>query len=361
MAKVYLDDTILTNIANSIRNKNGESTLYKPQEMSTAIDSIPSGGGSGDLETNLSLISYFYDKYPTVVEINNIMNEIKQNPYNLYDLYQMFRGATMMFNDPVVFNVDTKNILRCSSMFRYLSSYTSLDLTNFDVSNIWEMDYMFASSNVPGLITGVWNSKNVKKMNYIFSSSSFQELDLSSWVVSSACTDLSYAFSNASVLSSLNVSGWDTSNVTTLKNFCYLCSNLGQLDLSSWTIKATNVDSAFYGCSSLQTLKLGENFNPKVSSIGFFNTSTYQDIELTMGNNSDFSSNTGASTFILTKIWRGTDATKIARFETFANSLGTCTSAYTRTIQIYKNLYDVLTDEQKALITDKGYVLSYGT
>lgn len=360
MAYTNIND-LFKAICDSIRTKKGTTDLIPHQNIPAEIESIESGGSSGDLETNLSLISYFYDKYPTVDEINNIMNEIKQNPYNLYDLYQMFRGAIMMIYDPIVFDVDTKNVLRCSSMFRYFASYTSLDLTNFDVSNVWEMDYMFASSDVPGLITGVWNSKNVKKMNYIFSSSSFQELDLSSWVVSSVCTDLSYAFSNASVLSSLNVSGWDTSSVTTLKNFCYLCSNLGQLDLSSWTIKATTVDSAFYGCSSLQTLKLGENFNPKVSSIGFFNTSTYQDIELTMGNNSDFSSNTGASTFILTKIWRGTDETKIARFETFANSLGTCTSTYTRTIQIYKNLYDVLTDEQKALITDKGYVLSYGT
>ena len=45
MANVIINDTNLTNIANAIRGKNGETTTYKPSEMAAAITAIPSGGG----------------------------------------------------------------------------------------------------------------------------------------------------------------------------------------------------------------------------------------------------------------------------------------------------------------------------
>lgn len=47
MANVLVQDTSLTAIADAIRAKNGEATLYKPSEMAAAITAIPTGGGSG--------------------------------------------------------------------------------------------------------------------------------------------------------------------------------------------------------------------------------------------------------------------------------------------------------------------------
>ena len=46
MAKVLVTDTNLTNIANAIRGKNGETTSYKIDEMASAIENIETGGGS---------------------------------------------------------------------------------------------------------------------------------------------------------------------------------------------------------------------------------------------------------------------------------------------------------------------------
>lgn len=40
MANVLIEETNLTNIANSIRSKNGTTTTYKPSEMATAISNI---------------------------------------------------------------------------------------------------------------------------------------------------------------------------------------------------------------------------------------------------------------------------------------------------------------------------------
>ena len=47
MAKVLVTDTNLTNIANAIREKNGETASYKVNEMASAIGNISTGGGSG--------------------------------------------------------------------------------------------------------------------------------------------------------------------------------------------------------------------------------------------------------------------------------------------------------------------------
>lgn len=44
MANVLVQDTSLTAIADAIRAKNGESTLYKPSDMAAAITAISSGG-----------------------------------------------------------------------------------------------------------------------------------------------------------------------------------------------------------------------------------------------------------------------------------------------------------------------------
>lgn len=44
MANVFIKDTNLTNIANTIRGKNGSSDMYKPSEMAVAIEALSVGG-----------------------------------------------------------------------------------------------------------------------------------------------------------------------------------------------------------------------------------------------------------------------------------------------------------------------------
>ena len=53
MAKVLVNDSSLTSIADAIREKTGSSDTYKPSEMAGAIKAIPTGGGGGDSEEEL--------------------------------------------------------------------------------------------------------------------------------------------------------------------------------------------------------------------------------------------------------------------------------------------------------------------
>lgn len=57
MANVIINDTNLTNIANAIREKNGTSETYKPNQMAAAILAIQ-GGGGGDTEWPTELSVY---------------------------------------------------------------------------------------------------------------------------------------------------------------------------------------------------------------------------------------------------------------------------------------------------------------
>jgi surface protein len=67
-------------------------------------------------------------------------------------------------------------------------------------------------------------------------------------------------FDECSSLTSLDVSGFDTSNVTDMYGMFYKCSNLTSLNVSGWdTSKVTGMGYMYYNCSSLKKVTLGSN------------------------------------------------------------------------------------------------------
>lgn len=68
-------------------------------------------------------------------------------------------------------------------------------------------------------------------------------------------TSMREMFYNCDMLTSLDVSGWNTSNVTEMAYMFYGCDNLTELNLSGWDIsKVTNLYSMFSYCYYLTTL-----------------------------------------------------------------------------------------------------------
>ena len=77
----------------------------------------------------------------------------------------------------------------------------------------------------------------------------------------SGVVNMSQMFRSCSKLTSLDVSHFDTSAVTTFSNMFAGCK-VSSLDLSSFdTSNATDMSRIFSGCDSLQTLVLGEDFD----------------------------------------------------------------------------------------------------
>ena len=69
MSIVTIDDSCFTNISNAIRGKNGETTIYKPNEMAAAISAI-SSGGSGNITQWGKM---FFSSSPSQVNLSSIV------------------------------------------------------------------------------------------------------------------------------------------------------------------------------------------------------------------------------------------------------------------------------------------------
>ena len=76
-------------------------------------------------------------------------------------------------------------------------------------------------------------------------------------------TDSSYMFNILKGLTNIDVTLFDTSNVTNMEGMFNNCSGLTSLDLGNkfYTSNVTNMQSMFHGCSSLTSLDLGDKFD----------------------------------------------------------------------------------------------------
>jgi surface protein len=94
----------------------------------------------------------------------------------------------------------------------------------------------------------------------VFENSKFEKIDLTG-LDTSRVTSMSMMFSNCKNLTSLDLSNLNTSKVTNMEYMFSNCTSLTDLDLSSfYTSNVTDMDSMFYNCSSLTNLDI-KDFN----------------------------------------------------------------------------------------------------
>lgn len=105
-------------------------------------------------------------------------------------------------------------------------------------------------------------AKATAQMTAMFADcSSLSTLDLSGFNTSQV-TDMSNLFSFCSSLASLDLSGLDTSEVEDMTHMFLGCSELTTLDLTSFdTSMAKSMDYMFYDCSSLKSVSLSQKFS----------------------------------------------------------------------------------------------------
>ena len=85
-------------------------------------------------------------------------------------------------------------------------------------------------------------------------------LDLSNFNTTNV-TNMSHMFSECTVLASLDFSKFNTENVKEMISMFYSCGNLTSLDLSNFnTAKVMNMSYMFNKCSGLQTIYVSDNF-----------------------------------------------------------------------------------------------------
>ena len=110
-----------------------------------------------------------------------------------------------------------------------------------------------------------WDLTDVKPTtlaNMFYGFTKLKTLDVTGWDTS-AVTTMASAFSGCAVLETIEgIDGWNVSVVTTMASAFQNCAALRTLDLSKWEPNAlTNISSAFNGCATLDKLDCSwENF-----------------------------------------------------------------------------------------------------
>ena len=128
--KVLVTKEYLTNIANSIRSKKGNTTKYKPEDMSEAIDSI------------------------TTIYSPRFIS------------FREYKGGDL---NPELTTLDTSKMTTMAQMFYYCDVLASLNVSTFNTENVNNMRYMFYACNrIINLDLSNFNTNRVTDMSYMF-------------------------------------------------------------------------------------------------------------------------------------------------------------------------------------------------
>lgn len=84
-------------------------------------------------------------------------------------------------------------------------------------------------------------------------------------------SSLANMFKDAKSLQSIDVSGWDVSNIKMMNGMFLNCESLISIDLSDWQwSQVTNMDTMFYGCKNLKNIDVSSLTRAPVSSNSMF-------------------------------------------------------------------------------------------
>ncbi len=113
-----------------------------------------------------------------------------------------------------------------------------------------------------------FDTSNVTNMERIFSTcSNLASLNVSDFNTSKV-TDMSFMFDTCKTLTTLNVSGFVTNNVTNMNSMFSGCKSLTSLDVSGFvTNNVTNMCAMFDGCKTLTTLNVSGFVTNKVTTM----------------------------------------------------------------------------------------------
>lgn len=151
------------------------------------------------------------------------------------------------------------NVDSMINMFYSCDNLTSIDLSNFDTSNVVNMDGMFYDcSKLTTLNLSNFDTSKVHGMTYMFFNCyNLTSLDLSNFNTSKV-TDMRNMFDSCYRLTTLDLSNFDTSKVDDMTCMFIGCFNLitikGVIDMES--CKDTDYYNMFYGCHKLKNVKI---------------------------------------------------------------------------------------------------------
>lgn len=282
----YLNDTVLTFYAhtatriytneNSYRAFYGfsQTTGYDNIEMLDTRKTTDMGGMFSDnfSVTDLEVGHFIMDNVTNISQMFYICYDL---PYldvsnwdtgNVTDMFGVFSDCMSLTEIEGIQNWDTRNVTTTASMFDGVSAMESLDLSSKQVT-------------INGKTYDSWDTGNVVNMTSMFGNTdsrdhALKELNISTFDTRNVTT-LKHTFERCRSLITLDVTPkeitlngdtfytWDTGNVESFYATFRNCNSLKSLDLSGWDTHSIGLGEnysdddfieMFMGCSSLETL-----------------------------------------------------------------------------------------------------------
>ena len=375
--------TLYTNLTNK-----GVTDITESDTLTTLankVSTITTGGGSGGSGIDFTPIGYDAE---LSAELNSNMNADIAYSKTLFEAwntsntsaYRLYKSNKKLVYAP---NIDTSNVNNMNSMFNGCSRLTSVPA--FNTSKVTDMYNMFngctSLTSVPA-----FNTSKVTDMTGMFSGcsniTSVPELDTRKATTMNSmfngCTSLTSvpAFNTINVnnmnnmfngcTSLTSVPAFNTSNVTSMNSIFYNCTSLTSVPAFN-TSKVTDMYSMFNGCTSLTTIE-GISFQSysasTMSSSYLVGYGTNNSIRKAVFKDIGYQSN--AKQFNTENIanW-GVNTSEIADArQSLIDSLITysfdrASAGYpTCTIKLSSNTKALLTEDEKAQITAKGFTIA---
>ena len=217
-------------------------------------DAIVRKGGSvsGTIDTYANSIMALGDvSFRTAIDIVNKSDAQNVDltmisPKNETSLDSLFFASRKIINLDVS-NWDTSNVTSMHFTFESTTNLKSVKCADWDVSNVTDFSAMFDDcNNLKTIDVSKWNTSSATNMSYMFSGNSLETLDVSSFNTSKV-TNMRLMFSDCWSLTHLDISNFDTSNVVhfdlVFNGWNHVCEelNISGLNLT----KVTNINNAF--------------------------------------------------------------------------------------------------------------------
>lgn len=199
---------------------------------------------------------------------------------NVTDLSALFQVNTKLTEIKGLTNLDVSNVTSLSNAFKDCTNLKSLDITGWNTSKVEAMAATFDNCSSLEEIKGLEDidTSNVTTMRFLFNHNVLKSLDLSKWNTSNV-TDFLGIFNVSKITDLSSIANLDTSKVTNMQQvFRYV--NYETIDISGWINNSNLLYTNFmFNHATIKNLYMNKlSFDSVTSHLNMFESANITNI-----------------------------------------------------------------------------------